>query len=54
MFRFEILASLYIHSDVCGEAVIYVSVGPESVSIVAEDPAGFRRLGPYICEDGRP
>ena len=38
----------------CGETVVYASVGAESVGGVTEDAQGFRGVCAYVCEDGCP
>ena len=45
---------IFIHHDMCSEAVVYVSVGAESICSVTEDAFGFRCLGPNASEDGYP
>ena len=43
-----------IHCDVCGEAIVCVSVGSEPVRSVAKYSLRVRRLGSNGCEDRRP
>ena len=45
---------LLIHCDVCGEAIVYVSVGSEPIRDVAKYSLGLRRLGSNGGEDRRP
>jgi len=42
----------FVNHDVCREAVVYVTVGAESVRGVTKDAFSFRYLGSYASEDG--
>ena len=46
--------SVFIHHDVCGEDVVHISVGAESVRGDTKDALSFRCLGSYASENRCP